>query len=61
MHRYSTHLLPPGGLPEMETAAFLKQMCKPTSKISCMVILWASGEGQSGQAQGQERRLQEME
>lgn len=61
MHRYSTHLLPPGGLPEMETAMFLKQMCKPTPKISCMVNLRASGEGQSGWAQGQGRSLQEME
>lgn len=45
----------------METAVFLKQMCKPTSKISCIVDLWASGEGQSGWAQGQGRSLQEME
>lgn len=61
MHRYSTHLLPPGGLQEMETAAFLKQTCKPTSKISCMVILLASEEGQSGRAQGQGKSLKEME
>lgn len=53
MYRYSTHLLPPGGLPEMETAAFLKQTCKPNSKISCMVILWARAEGKSGWAQGE--------
>lgn len=61
MQRYSTHLLPPGGLPEMETAVFLKQTCKSTSKIICMVILWASREGKSGGAQGQVRSLQEIE
>lgn len=55
--RYSTHLLPPGGLPEMETAAFLKQTWKPTSKISCMVILWARAEGKSGWVQGGEGKF----
>lgn len=45
----------------METAAFLKQTCKPNSKISCMVILWARAEGKSGWAQGGGESLQEME
>lgn len=58
-YRYPTHLLPPGGLPEMETAASLKGTCNLTSKISC--ILWARAEGMSGWAQVVRRCLQEME
>lgn len=45
----------------MKTAAFLKQMRKPKSKISCMVILWARAEGKSGWVQGGGGSLQEME